>query len=421
MDRQIKQAIQTHATPFQSNADLKPIIGAIGDANIVLLGEASHGTSEFYSIRAELTKRLIVDKGFEVIAVEGDWPACQKVNHYIKHYNAAPDIKEVLKAFNRWPSWMWANEEMAELFEWIKHYNLAQEKKIGFYGIDVYSLYESMDEIMNYLKETEAKGADLELAKKAFHCLDASNRQEEQYAISAAFFSESCIDEVTKLLASIRSHEGLYNSEQEEDLNLKMNALAAKNAENYYRTMVQHDAESWNIRDRHMVEALEEIRTYYGDETKVIVWEHNTHVGDASATDMNDAGMINVGQLLREQNKKEDVFIVGFGTNKGSVIAAEEWGQNLERKIVPQAVEGSWEHAMHQAGAHNKFLIFTNDNKHLFQQKIGHRAIGVVYNPEFESYGNYVPSVVGNRYDAFIYVDQSHALHPIDVSPLLQR
>ncbi|MFZ3579459.1 erythromycin esterase family protein [Virgibacillus sp. DJP39] len=416
MENDMFKAIQTHSMPFDITDDLAPLIDQIGDSRIVLLGESSHGTSEYYTIRAALSKRLIEEKGFTAIAVEGDWPACQQVNSYVKSYSDKASELDVLKAFKRWPTWMWANEDVADLIGWLRSYNENQSDKVGFYGIDVYSLYESMDEIMNYLKKTEPQGADLKLAEKAFACFEPFNQQEDQYAMSAAFFSEDCIDEVSKLLASIRSNKDLYKSDQELDLNLKMNTLAAKNAENYYRTMVKNDAESWNVRDLHMVEALNEIRKYHGKDSKVIVWEHNTHVGDASATDMKNEGMINVGQIVREQLAADDVHIIGFGTNQGTVVAADKWGSDAEKMVVPEAEQGSWENLMHESGAFDKYLIFTEENKHLFQKRVGHRAIGVVYNPAYESYGNYVPSTMADRYNAFIYVDRTEALNPLNIS-----
>ncbi|MDC3418513.1 erythromycin esterase family protein [Aquibacillus salsiterrae] len=418
MSEKFIQAIDDHAKPFRGSHDLTPLLEEIGDAKIVLLGEASHGTAEFYSIRAELSKRLVEEKGFQVVAVEGDWPSCQQVNRYIKGFGNHKSARDTLQAFKRWPTWMWANEEMVDFTEWLKAYNESKgkEEKIGFYGIDVYSLWESMEEILNYLKENEPNGANLKLARKAFSCFEPHHQQAEKYAIAASFFKESCVDEVTELLTSIRTSQDLYKDDEESDLNLKINALVANNAERYYRSMVKSDSESWNIRDMHMVETINEIRNYYGPDTKIVVWEHNTHVGDASATDMNGEGMINVGQLVREQNYEEDVFIVGFGTYQGTVIAADEWGSNYERIIVPRAQRQSWEHAMHEAGAYNKLLIFNEGNRHLFTEPVGHRAIGVVYNPEFESYGNYVPSVMSERYDAYIHVDETNALQPIALS-----
>jgi erythromycin esterase-like protein len=420
----LEDAIQRYALPFESDADLTPLLEAIGDAKIVMLGEASHGTSEFYSVRVKLSKLLIEQKGFSSIAVEGDWPSAQHVNRYVKGYTTEQqEAREVLQAFGRWPTWMWANEEIAEFIDWLKMNNTSRspEQRVGFYGIDLYSLWESIDEIIRYLTNTNPAGADLELAKKAFSCFEPFNGLPEHYAISTAHFSQACIDEVSKLLASIRSHHKFYEDEQESDLNLKMNALVAKNAEDYYRAMLQDNARSWNIRDEHMVEAINEIRHYHGEETKIIVWEHNTHIGDARATTMQDDGMLNVGQLLREQHKPEDTFAVGFGTHRGTVIAAEKWGLPFEIIDVPPARQHSWEDLVHKAGAHDKLYIFNDENRNSFTSWVGHRAIGVVYNPEFEAFGNYVPSQISKRYDAFIHIDQTKALTPIEAKDMAKE
>lgn len=413
----LEQSIKKYAIPFETQDDFTPIIEAIGEAKIVLLGEASHGTSEFYSIRAELSKRLIEEKGFTLIAVEGDWPSSQQVNRYIKGYlEEKEDVKDVLKAFNRWPTWMWANEEIADFITWLKEHNTKSGggQNVGFYGIDVYSLWESLDEVITYLSKTDPESEDLELARKAFACFEPFNRHPETYAMSSVNISEACMDEVTKLLKSIRVHEDNYKDVQEADLNLKINAMVAQNAEEYYRAMVRSDDISWNVRDEHMVEVINEVMDYHGNNAKIIIWEHNTHIGDASATNMEAAGMVNVGQILRLQNRKENVFAVGFGTYKGTVIAADQWANPYEMMVVPPAMKKSWEYAMHAAGEFNKLLIFDDDNRHLFDEWIGHRAIGVVYNPEFEAYGNYVPSKMGSRYDAFIYLDETKALTPIE-------
>ncbi|MFJ8066904.1 erythromycin esterase family protein [Psychrobacillus sp. NPDC096426] len=411
------ESIKKYALPYKTNEDLSSIISAIGDAKIVLLGEASHGTSEFYTVRAELSKRLIEEKGFTLIAVEGDWPSTQRINRFIKGFDVEEtDVRDVLKAFKRWPTWMWANEEIAEFITWLKVRNEWKEvkEKVGFYGIDVYSLWESLDEVITYLSKTNPEGTDLAFAQKAFSCFEPFNRHPETYAISSISISEACIEEVSKLLTAIRAHEDKYKDAEETDLNLKINAMVARNAEEYYRAMVRSDELSWNVRDEHMVEAINEIMDYHGKDAKIIIWEHNTHIGDATATDMAASGMVNVGQIIRLQNRKENVFAVGFGTHRGTVIAASEWGVPHKRINVPPARVDSWEDLLHRAGGFNKQLIFNDENRSLFNQWIGHRAIGVVYNPEFEAYGNYVPSKIGKRYDAFIYMDQTKALSPIN-------
>lgn len=412
----LKDAIQKYALPYKTNEDLTPILDAIGDAKIVLLGEASHGTSEFYTVRAELSKRMIEEKGFTLIAVEGDWPSTQHINRFIKGYTEEQtNVKDILKVFKRWPTWMWANEEIAEFVTWLKKHNEKKEvnDKVGFYGIDVYSLWESLDEVITYLSKTDPNGTDLAFAQKALSCFEPFNRHPETYALSSINISEACVDEVSKLLTSIRANEDNNKDPGEADLNLKINAMVAQNAEEYYRAMVRSDELSWNVRDEHMVEAINEIMDYHGKEAKIIIWEHNTHIGDASATDMEEAGMVNVGKIIRQQNDREDVYAVGFGTHSGTVIASDEWGIPYKQINVPPARKDSWEDALHKAGAFNKLLLFNEENRSLFSEWIGHRAIGVVYNPNYETYGNYVPSKIGNRYDAFIYIDQTNALSPL--------
>lgn len=416
MLKKLADNIKDHAVPLDTNDDLDLLVNQIGDAKIVLLGEASHGTSEFYEVRAELSKKLIKEKGFTIIAVEGDWPASQKLNRYIKGYDKESNsAEEVLSSFNRWPTWMWANEEIAQFAEWMKERNDTQldGKKTGFYGIDVYSLWESMDEVIRHLEKTNSP--DLPLARKAFTCFEAFNRNHEKYAISSAVYSEGCVEEVTNLLNRINQNRNLHQYEEESGLDLKINALVMANAERYYSTMILNDESSWNIRDLHMVEALNEVMDFHGPEAKVIVWEHNTHVGDARATDMADNGLINVGQVIREQNRPEEIYVVGFGTHSGTVIAAEQWGVELEEKVVPKATLGSWEDVLHRTGAFDKMLFFNDENRHLFSPRIGHRAIGVVYNPEYEHLGNYVPSVISERYDAFIFINETRALRPLKV------
>lgn len=417
LSKKLVKAIQSHALPLHEKSTIDAIIDAIGDAEIVMLGEASHGTSEFYTVRAELTKRLIREKGFSLIAVEGDWPSAQEVNQHIKGFSVKKrSTTELLtEAFNRWPTWMWANEEIEALINWLKDENDQREpeRMVGFYDIDLYSLYESIDEMLKFLKENPSFGVDLELAKKAFTCFEPYNRMPEHYALSTAHFSDECIREVSELLVSIRNHAARYGEGQEEDLNLAMNALVAKNAESYYRSMLKEEAISWNIRDTHMVEAIQKLKEYHGAGAKVIVWEHNTHIGDASETSMKNEDMLNVGQLIREQYGRDNTYAIGFGMYAGTVIAAENWGDPLQRMTVPPARFNTWEGQLHAAGEEDKVLLFNEENRSLFQDWVGHRAIGVVYHPEFEAYGNYVSSRISHRYDAFIYLDETTALKPL--------
>ncbi|WP_079509050.1 erythromycin esterase family protein [Mesobacillus jeotgali] len=408
-NQKLIQSIGEHAIKIDTYNDLDSMIEAAANKKYVMLGEASHGTSEFYTLRAELSKRLIKDHGFSFIAVEGDWPSCFTVNQYIKGYISG-DARKALKDFDRWPSWMWANEEILELVNWLKSHNVSAKDKVGFYGLDVYSLWESMEEIIWQLEKISP--GDVESAKQAFSCFEPFDRRGENYAISSAYYGEDCTEEVIKVLIDLQKKRRHYPQEQEGDLNLEVNSLVMLDAERYYRAMARGGAEDWNIRDTHMVTALEKVMKVHGEGAKAIIWEHNTHIGDARATDMAEEGMINVGQILREKYGQQ-VYAIGFGTHHGTVIASDEWGGSVEVMEVPDAETGSWEDALHQAGAFDKYLLFNKNNKKEFGNVVGHRAIGVVYDPELEHLGNYVPSRIAERYDAFIFADKTTALIPL--------
>ncbi|MCI3922263.1 erythromycin esterase family protein [Paenibacillus sp. TRM 82003] len=411
------EQVRRDALPYASPEDLRPLVKEAANARFALLGEASHGTSEYYSTRAELTKRLVADCGFRFIAVEGDWPSCLALNRYVKNApGAAADAKEAMRAFERWPTWMWANEEVAELAEWVRVYNdslPSGQTKVGFYGIDVYSLWESLEEIVSYLEKKQSPA--LEQAKQAMACFESHQRDEQSYAVSAGLIGEDCEDEVVELLLKLREHRGAAaDSDPEEALSAEINGLVGVNAEAYYRTMVRGDAESWNVRDGHMIEALAKIADFYGEGSKGVVWEHNTHIGDARATDMAEEGMVNVGQLARERFGREQVYAVGFGSYQGTVVAGASWGAPLEVMTVPPAPMGTWEELMHASGAFDKLLLLRR-HKERYDGIVPHRAIGVVYHPSRERYGNYVPSNMAERYDAFIHIDDSKALRPIEL------
>jgi erythromycin esterase len=418
--------IRTLARPLNGEDDLDPLMKRIGDARYVLLGEASHGTSEYYTWRARISQRLIQEKGFSFIAVEGDWPDCYQVNRYVK---GAPDSgangSDVLHAFDRWPTWMWANEEVVDLAEWLRRHNdqVPEEAKAGFYGLDVYSLWASMRAVIDYLERTDPEA--VRAAWQAFRCFEPYGEDVQQYAWATRFVRQSCEDEVVSLLAELRRKAPQYREQNREAyFNAEQDALVVKNAERYYRTMVRGGSASWNLRDQHMVETLERLVQHHGPTAKAIVWEHNTHIGDARATDMARTGMLNVGQLVRERRAEEGVVLVGFGSHHGSVIAATEWDAPMERMPVPPAREGSWEDVLHRASAADKLLILSDDSlaslpscpPSLLETR-GHRAIGVVYDPAYEAFGNYVETVLPRRYDAFLYLDETQALHPLHMAP----
>jgi erythromycin esterase-like protein len=400
------------------------LLHAIGDARVVLLGEASHGTHEYYTWRAALSKRLIEEKGFQFIAVEGDWPDCFDVNAAIKQdevtYGSAA---ELLQTFDRWPTWMWGNWEIAALVDWLHRHNRAQAagQRVGFYGLDVYSLWESLQAVLHYV-EQHGDGA-VTAARRAFSCFQPYSTDPQEYARAVAFVSEDCQDEVTDVLQALR-RQALQRPpanlpERELAFGAEQNALVAVNAERYYKAMLRGGGASWNVRDEHMMETLTRLLDLHGPDSKAIVWAHNTHIGDARYTDMRREDMVNIGQLAREQLGRDKVFSVGFGSYQGSVIAGKAWGAPLEKMTVPAATRDSWEHQLHnQLGGENALLLSSklkqNDRLHKSQ---GHRAIGVVYRPQFEQFGNYVPSVIPERYDAFLFLDRTKALHPLDIHP----
>jgi erythromycin esterase-like protein len=395
---------------------LDPLLKDIGERRIAMLGEASHGTHEYYIWRTAITKRLIEEKQFNFIAVEGDWPDCYKINRYVKGYkDAGNDIEKVLKNFDRWPTWMWANWEVAALAEWMREYNkkLSPGKKVGFYGLDVYSLWDSMKAMMAYLENEDPEAA--RYVSKAVQCFEPFNENEHLYARST-LTDHRCRDEVLALLREIRLKAQFLDGDREAGFNTEQNALIAVNAEKYYSTMIGFDNESWNVRDRHMMETLNRLMQFHGAGAKGIVWEHNTHIGDARATNMSRNGMVNTGQLTREEYGEKNVYLCGFSCYKGSVIAGDEWGKPMQEMIVPEAKDTSIESILYNKNEGDSLLIFKDDASGQYDLVIPHRAIGVVYNPAME-YGNYVPSILSKRYDALMYFDKTKALHPLYLHP----
>ncbi|HEX6372731.1 MAG TPA: erythromycin esterase family protein [Longimicrobium sp.] len=413
-ERELIEAVKRAEKPLRDDGDLDALLERIGDARVVLLGEASHGTHEYYTWRDRISRRLIAEKGFDFIAVEGDWPDCYLVNRWVKHHDGGGSARDMLHAFERWPTWMWANHEVAELAEWLHAHNqsLPDDDRVGFYGLDVYSLWDSMDVVTRYLEKVDPEAA--RRARGAYGCFDPYEEDVQDYAMATALVPTSCEEEVVRILLDLRSRGPDYAEEgREAFFNAEQNALVARNAERYYRAMIRGGSQSWNVRDTHMIETLERLLQHHGPESKAIVWEHNTHVGDARATDMARVGMVNVGSLARER-WGGDVVIAGFSSHRGSVIAGSEWGAPMQRMRVPEAREGSWEHVFHEAGAHDRLVMMDEiDDVPASHDPRGHRAIGVVYHPEREAYGNYVPSVLPFRYDAMLYIDHSHALRPL--------
>ncbi|PLS81548.1 protein-L-isoaspartate O-methyltransferase, partial [Candidatus Saccharibacteria bacterium] len=289
-DHQTARTDSFPVLPWNNKDDIDALIERIGTKQIVMLGEASHGTHEYYEWRAEITKRLIAEGGFTFVAVEGDWPDCYAINRYVKGYDtSSKSAKEVLSNFTRWPSWMWANEEVAEFAEWLREHNQDRPKseRVGFYGLDVYSLWDSMQAVVQHLQKVDPQSADK--VKEAYRCFDPYGGNETAYAYDTPFVPGKCEDEVIKALELLTDKLQDHSNDGEADFNAQQNARVVRNAEQYYRTMVRGNAASWNVRDRHMHETLQALLDRQVGESKAIIWAHNTHIGDASATDMADA------------------------------------------------------------------------------------------------------------------------------------
>ncbi len=406
------------ARPLRTPADLDPVLERVGDARIVLLGEASHGTHEYYAWRAALTRRLVEERGFGVVAVEGDWPDCYEVNRCLRARPGAPESpRAVLDAYERWPTWMWANEEVVAFAEWLREHNLARPEgeRVGWYGLDVYSLWDSMTELLGYLRAHEPEHVDAAL--RAFRCFEPYREDPQGYALAQRFAPASCEAAVVDLLTARCTERGSRpdGDDPEARFAAEQNAAVAAGAERYYRAMLGGQADAWNVRDTHMADTLDRLLEFHGG--KAVVWEHNTHVGDARATDMARAGMVNVGQLARERHPGE-VVIVGFGGHRGGVVAGDHWGGPMRRMTVPPARDGSVEALLHAEVGADAVLVWPEDRRPAWLDGwLDHRAIGVVYAPWREQWGNYVPTVLGDRYDAFLWFEETHALRPLHLEP----
>lgn len=408
-----------HAIPLERTPrDVDPLLARIGDARIVMLGEATHGTTEFYAIRAQITQRLIVEKGFNLVAIEGDWPDAARVNRYVTAQPGAPiSALDALAGFKRFPTWMWRNTIVLDFVDWLRGHNERHpERPCHFYGLDVYSLHTSIAEVLRYLNEIDPAAA--QKARDRYSCFDAF-QDSQTYALSAHFLAETCEDQVVQTLLDLQRKRGEYlqRSSPEAVLDAELNALAALNAERYYRQMIYGGAVTWNLRDHHMMDVLNRLLAHMGPDSKAVVWEHNSHVGDFRATYDGRSGHVNVGQLAREQHG-DLAFAVGFGTHRGTVTAAPAWDAPHAYTRVPPARETSFEAIFHEAGLDRFYLdlkgpLLETGGDWLFQSR-AERAIGVVYDPDREGWSNYVPSRLAKRYDAYLFFDETLALEPLD-------
>jgi len=404
--------LEKKARPFHSIADFEPLIEKIKNKKIVMIGEATHGTHEFYEWRAAISKELIEKQGFNFVAVEGDWPPCDELNQFV-HQRRGEDIRQTLSSFDRWPTWMWANKEIAGFAEWMRNRN----SNVGFHGLDVYSLFDSMARVVKQLEKIDPLMA--RRAQVHYSCFDPYVHNEIGYARSLYTFPEGCKEQVVQVLNEVVKKRVKKLKQADEILfDALQNARIVFNAENYYRTMIEANEDSWNVRDQHMMDTLDALLEHYGSDSKAIVWEHNTHVGDYRATDMLSHGQVNVGGLAREKYGESNVALIGFGTYQGTVIASHAWDGPVQTLVIPEAHSGSVESECHalvsRLNQSQFFFLFDSSSRTGALGEVkGHRAIGVVYDPRRERFGNYVPTVLPQRYDGFIFIDETRALAPI--------
>lgn len=406
-------------------SDHDPLLAMIGDARFVLIGEASHGTHDFYRERAQITKRLIVEKGFSAVAVEADFPDAYRVNRYVRGESKDEDAIESLAGFKRFPAWMWRNADVLDFVGWLRTHNDDLPKtaeKIGFYGLDLYSLHTSMDAVLAYLEKIDPDGA--RRARERYSCFDHFGEDTQTYGYATAFgIAQSCEDEVVGQLVEMRRRAAELAGRdgrvaRDDFFFAEQNARLVKNAEQYYRTMYRSDVSSWNLRDRHMVETLVTLDKYLsatGKPAKIVVWEHNSHLGDARATEMGRRGELNVGQLTREIYGQE-AKLVGFTTNHGTVTAASDWGGLAERKRVRPALAGSVEELFHDMAVERFVVLMTpgSEPRRLLDRDMLERAIGVIYRPETERQSHYFHTRLAEQFDAVIHLDETRAVEPLE-------
>ena len=420
--RTLSQRIAASAEPFASidTADLEPCLRRIGDARVVLLGEATHGTEEFYRMRARLTRELVQRKGFELVAVEADWPDAERIDHFVR----ARDVpRREWQAFARFPTWMWRNREVRDFVDWLRDHNQGREpaRRVRFAGLDLYGLYNSIEAVLAYLDGVDPESATV--ARQRYGCLTPWQSDPAEYGRAALTGSyRSCERDVVAVLYALhgqrlqdlrRSDEALFEALQ--------NARVVADAEAYYRVMYYGAAESWNLRDRHMFATLQGLLEFHGPRSKAVVWAHNSHVGDAASTEMSARGEVNIGQLCRQQFGSA-AYSIGFGTDHGTVAAASHWGGPMEVKRVRPAHERSYERLCHESGHESFFLPLRAPRQPELRRELTEprleRAIGVLYRPETELASHYFHAVLPHQFDEFVWFDRTAAVSPLETHEL---
>ena len=404
--------------PSIETADLNPLLERIGSARIVLLGEATHGTSEFYRMRERITRELIIEKGFSLVAVEADWPDAARVDHYVRHFQYPPSE---WTAFARFPTWMWRNTEVRDFVSWLRKHNgtVAKNKRVAFHGLDLYSLYDSIRSVLNYLDEVDPESA--KVARERYGCLTPWQRDPATYGHAALTGSyPTCEPDVVRALTDLQAKRRAYaEHDGERFLDAEQNARLVANAERYYRIMYYGSRASWNLRDTHMFETLKNLLAFHGADSKAVVWAHNSHVGNAGATEMAARGEYNIGQLCRKEFG-DQAYLVGFGTHSGTVAAASEWDGPMEIKNVRPSLRGSYERLCHATG-HARFMLGLRGRTDLcgptgLGKERLERAIGVIYRPETEMASHYFQASLPRQFDEYIWFDNTRAVTPLDTA-----
>jgi erythromycin esterase-like protein len=418
------EALTVAAHPLSGAPDdYDRLLERVGDRRFVLIGEASHGTHEFYRERARLTRRLIDEHGFTAVAVEADWPDAYRVNRYVMGMSHDADAATALSDFRRFPAWMWRNRDVLHFVEWMRARNDAHSPatKARFYGLDLYSLHASIEAVIAYLDRIDP--AEARRARDRYSCFDHVGGEGQAYGYALAYRNAlPCENEVVAQLVSLRGRADAYLRRdgwvaEDELFFAEQNALVVRDAEEYYQQMYRAEVSSWNLRDRHMAGTLDALVEHLDrrlGRAKVVVWEHNSHVGDARATAMGARGELNVGQLARQRYGSE-CMLVGFSTHHGRVTAASDWGAPAERKHVRPALPGSHESVLHEVPTRD-FWLDTSDPTTSQTLRVPRleRAIGVIYRPETERQSHYFAARLGDQFDAVIHLDRTSALEPLE-------
>ncbi len=421
LDGEDSAALARVARQIHGEDELDQLLDLVGDARIVLLGEATHGTHEFYDLRAALTRKLIAQRGFGAVAIEGDWPDALRVDRFIRSLGDDDTAVEALGAFQRFPTWMWRNTDVAALVEWLRRHNggRAADARVGFYGLDLYSLHASIRAVLSYLGETDPEAAAK--ARTSYACFDHAGDDPQRYGMKAHFgMTSSCEREVIEQLVEMqRRHAARSGRAPSGDswFHAMQNAHVVKDAEAYYRTMFGDRSASWSLRDTHMADTLDMLAEHLGsksDPAKVVVWAHNSHVGDARATAMGDSGQLTLGQLMRQRHP-EQVALVGFTTHTGTVESAYDWDEPGMIEDVRPSLPGSWEAMFHEVGI-PRFMVTSSALRRVVGDEVTrlHRAIGVVYRPETERRSHHYDARLADQYDVIVHVDATTAVEPLE-------